>query len=301
MDKLTSIRAFVAVAEHGGFSAAAESERLSKGMMSKHIQALEHTLGTRLFNRSTRRLKLTEAGVAYLAGCQRVLEDLAILEQRIAGFGNKPQGLLKVLAPTSFGSFQLAPALADYAERYPDVQVQLTLSDRAHGPLEEGVDLALHIGGLPDSSLIARQIAEVQLIVCGAPAYFARHGEPQTPADLAAHNCLRYSQGARKGMWLFHGDNGDLPMRVHGDFEASTGDAVRMAALSGHGLVQLPNYMVRGDLIAARLRATLQAQAPAPTPLYVVYAHRELSATVRVFIEYLEQHFHDQVATLSVT
>ncbi|MGD9600545.1 MAG: LysR family transcriptional regulator [Gammaproteobacteria bacterium] len=292
MDKLASMQAFAAIAEHGGFSAAADAMRLSKAMISKHVQALERHLGTRLINRSTRRIALTDAGHAYLEGCRRILADVETLEQRVAGFGNRPQGLLKVLAPTSFGSFQLAPALAGYAELYPQVQVQLTLSDRPHGPLEEGVDLALHVGALPDSSLVARQIAEVRLIVCGAPAYFARHGEPATPAALVAHNCLRYSQGARKGMWLFREEGRTAPMRVHGDFEATTGDAVRMAALTGHGLAQLPSYMLRADLANGSLRETLADFAPAPVPLYAVYAHRELSATVRVFIEFLERHFH---------
>jgi DNA-binding transcriptional LysR family regulator len=289
------MHAFVAVADHGGFTAATDHLRLSKAMISKHVQALESELGTRLLNRSTRRLGLTEAGTAYLRGAREILLSLAALEQRIAGFSATPQGLLKVLAPTSFGSFQLAPALAEYAELYPDVQVQLTLSDRPHGPLEEGVDLALHVGVLADSSLVARQIAEVKLIICAAPAYFVRHGEPRTPADLSEHNCLRYSHGARKGMWLFKDQaNDNTSVRVQGDFEASTGDAVRMAALTGHGLAQLPSYMVRGDLANGLLRATLEAFAPTPVPLYAVYAHRELSATVRLFIEFLEQHFHAQ-------
>ncbi len=285
------MQVLVAVADQAGFAAAAEVLRLSKAMVTKHIQGLEAQLGTRLINRSTRRLSFTEAGAAYLAGCREILHEVATLEQRVAGFSTTPQGLLKVLAPTSFGSFQLAPALAEYAELYPDVKVQLTLSDRPHGPLEEGVDLALHVGNLPDSSMVARQVAEVRLIVCGAPGYFSRHGEPASPAALRAHNCLRYSHGTRKGLWLFRDGAVDSLVRVQGDFEASTGDAVRMAALTGHGLAQLPGYMVRGDLASGQLRATLAAYAPAPVPLYAVYAHRELAATVRVFVEFLTQYF----------
>ncbi len=285
------MQVLVAVADQGGFSAAAEILRLSKAMVSKHIQGLEAQLGTRLINRSTRRQSFTEAGCAYLLGCRAILHEVATLEQRVAGFSATPQGLLKVMAPTSFGSFQVAPALADYAERYPEARVQLTLSDRPHGPLEEGVDLALQVGSLPASSLVARQVAEVRLIVCGAPGYFLRRGEPASPAVLDAHNCLRYSHGTRKGRWLFRDGVIDSLVRVQGDFEASTGDAVRMAALTGHGLAQLPSYMVRADLASGRLRATLEVFAPAPVPLYAVYAHRELSATVRIFVEFLEQYF----------
>ena len=296
MDKFASMQTFVAVVDHGGFTAAADALRLSKAMVSKQIQGLEQTLGTRLISRSTRRLQLTEAGSAYLAGCRAVLVEVATLERRVMDFGDTPRGLLKVLAPTSFGSFQLAPALADYAELYPQVRVQLTLSDHPHGLLEEGVDLALQIGPLADSSLIARRIADVQLLVCGAPSYFARHPAPKALADLAEHNCLRYSQGARKGNWLFKSDGRDVQIKVSGDFEASTGDAVRMAALRGHGLAQLPSYMLREDLAAGRLVRILEELTPAPTPLHAVYAHRELSATVRLFIAYLEHHFHAQHA-----
>lgn len=298
MDKFASMQTFVAVADHGGFTAAADALRLSKAMVSKQIQGLEQTLGTRLISRSTRRLQLTEAGSAYLAGCRAVLVEVATLERRVLDFGDTPRGLLKVLAPTSFGSFQLAPALADYAELYPEVRVQLTLSDHPHGLLEEGVDLALQIGPLADSSLIARRIADVQLLVCGAPSYFSRHPAPEALADLADHNCLRYSQGARKGNWLFKNEERDVQIKVSGDFEASTGDAVRMAALRGHGLAQLPSYMLREDLAAGRLVRILEAFTPAPTPLHAIYAHRELSATVRLFIAYLEHHFHAQDARL---
>lgn len=215
-------------------------------------------------------------------------------------FGDTPRGLLKVLAPISFGSFQLALALAlaDYAELYPEVRVQLTLSDHPHGLFEEGVDLALQIGPLADSSLIGRRIADVQLLVCGAPSYFARHPAPVALADLADHNCLRYSQGARRGNWLFKSDGRDVQIKVSGDFEASTGDAVRMAALRGYGLAQLLSYMLREDLAAGRLVRILEEFTPTPTPLHAIYAHRELSATVRLFIAYLEHHFHAQDARL---
>lgn len=293
MDKLTSMQTFVTVAEHGSFSGAAEGLRMSKAMVSRHIQQLEHLLGTRLFNRSTRRLRLTDAGTAYLEGCRAVLARIDELERQITGFSGTPQGLLKVLAPTSFGSFQLAPVIADYMAQYPAVQVQLTLSDRPLGLLEEGADVAIQVGALADSSLIARQIAEVRLVVCAAPAYLQGHGIPMAPADLAQCNCLRYTHGTRKGQWLFNDEDGKaIIIRVLGDFEASTGDAVRMAAITGHGFVQLPSYMVRDDLASGRLQAVLEQYAPDPIPIHAIYAHRELSATVRTFVDFLEQRFH---------
>lgn len=297
MDKLASIETFIAVADLHSFSAAAEQLRLSKAMVSKHVQQLEQALGTRLFARTTRHLQLTEAGSAYLDGCRRILGELATLEQAIGSFSASPHGLLKVLAPTSFGSFQLPPVIAEYAQRYPDVQVQLALSDRPGGLLEEGVDVLLQIGALGDSSFVARQITQVQLLVCATRGYLDRHGTPATLPDLARHNCLRYSQGNRKGMWLFHDPDiagHEVTLRVKGDFAATTGDAVRMAALGGLGLVQLPNYMVREDIAAGRLVTVLDAFAPAPVPLYAVYAHRDPSATVREFIELLAARFKAQ-------
>lgn len=287
MDKLAALEAFLAAADANSFSAAAEQLRLSKAMVSKHVAHLEQALGVRLFARTTRHLRLTEAGLRYRDGVRDLLASLAALERAVGEFSETPRGLLRVLAPTSFGSFQLAPVIADYAQRYPDVQVQLLLSDRPPGLMEEGVDVAIHIGALADSSLIARRIADVQLLVCGAPAYFARHGVPQAPGDLAHHNCLRYSQGHRRGQWLF----GESTLRVQGDFEATTGDAVRMAAIGGLGLVQLPGYMVREDLAAGRLVSVLASHAPPPVPLFAVQAHREQTAAVRAFIEALAAHF----------
>jgi len=296
VDKLASIETFVTVADCRSFSAAAERLRLSKAMVSKQVQALEQQLGTRLFARTTRHLRLTDAGAAYLAGCRRLLTELAELERSVAQYSDGTHGQLKVLAPTSFGSFQLTPVLADYAQRFPSVQVQLSLSDRPAGLMEEGVDVGIHIGRLPDSSLVARRIAEVRLIVCAAPTYLARHGAPLTLADLERHNCLRYSQGSRKGAWLFRDGERELTLRLHGDFEATTGDAVRMAALGGLGLAQLPSYMVRADLAAGALSSVLGDYAPPPVPLHVVYAHRDPSATVREFVELLAAHFQGHSA-----
>ncbi len=296
MDKLNSMQAFVAVAELKSFSGAAEALRMSKAMVSKHVSQLEQFLGTRLLSRSTRHLRLTEAGARYLEGCRAVLDDLHALEARIAGYGARPQGLLKVMAPTSFGSFHIAPLLAEFAESYPGVRIQLILADRATGLLEEGVDVALQIGDLEDSTLVARRIGQARLVTCAAPEYLARLGVPAQPGDLGAHNCLRYSEGSRRGQWLFRLGGVDRVVRVAGDFEASTGDAVRMAALAGHGLAQLPSYIVREDLASGRLVAVLENFAGAAIPIYAVYAHREASATVRGFIDLLAARFDETAA-----
>jgi len=292
MDKLTSMKVFATVVQSGSFTAAADVLGLSKAMVSKHIHSLENLLGVRLLNRTNRRLHLTEAGAAYLERCRQILNAVEEAERAVAELNAKPQGALKLTSPTSFGTFHLVPVIADYEKLYPEVKVLLSLQDLPMDLVEEGLDLAIRVGKLPDSSLVARPLASVRVVVCGAPSYFKTHGVPQTPDDLAQHNCLLYTEWTPKGEWLFKGPEGEFSVPVSGDFEANLGDAVRMAAISGRGLVQLPAYVVGPDLKAGKLRAVLTDFAPDKMPIYAVYPHREhLAATVRTFVEFLQERF----------
>ena len=292
MDKLTSMRVFATVVQSGSFTAAADALAISKAMVSKHIHSLEDLLGARLLNRTNRRLHLTEAGAAYLERCKQILNDVEEAERAVVELNSEPRGILKLAAPTSLGTFHLVPAIADYEKLYLEVKVLLSLQDQPVDLVEEGLDLAIRVGKLPDSSLIARQLASVRIVVCGAPVYLKAHGEPQTPDDLAQHNCLRYTEWTPKGEWLFKGPAGEFSVPVSGDFEANLGDAVRMAALSERGLVQLPAYVLGPDLKAESLQAVLTNFAPDKMPIYAVYPHREhLSATVRSFVEFLLRPF----------
>src|SRR5919106_1871052 len=178
MDKFTSMKVFVTVVQAGSFSAAAEALTLSKAMVSKHIKHLEDTLGVRLLNRTNRSLSLTEVGVTYLEQCQQILAQVEEVDLAIAQLNAQPQGTLKVIAPTFFGTFYLVPAIVDYKAHYPEVRVHLALNDRPLDLVEEGLDLWVRVGRLRDSNFIARQLASVRLVVCGAPAYFERHGIP---------------------------------------------------------------------------------------------------------------------------
>lgn len=293
MDKFTNMKVFVAVVQAGGFSAAAEALDLSKAMISKRIKHLEDTLGVRLLNRTNRSLSLTEVGAIYLEQCQQILAQVEEADLAITQLNSQPQGILKVTAPTSFGTFHLVPAIADYKVRYPEVKVHLALNDRLVDLVEEGLDIGVRVGRLQDSNLIARQLASVRLVVCGAPAYFKRHGVPQVPADLMQHNCLLYTQQTPKDKWEFKGTEGGFSVRVAGDFEAMVGDAVRIAAIQGLGLVQLTTYVVGQDLKAGRLLAVLTEYEPDEIPIHAVYPHRRgLSATVRTFVEFLHARFY---------
>ena len=292
MDKLTGMKVFVAVAQAGSFSAAAEALNISRAMASKHLRYLENRLGVLLLNRTNRNVSLTEIGVLYLERCQQILEEIAqaelLVSQRIA----QPRGMLKVTAPTSFGTFHLVPTITDFKGLYPEIKVQLVLNDRAVDLVEEGVDVAVRVGRLGDSNLIARPLASVRLIVCGAPAYFAEHGTPQILSDLAHHNCLLYTQRTPRGKWLFRGPEGDIAVPVSGNFEASASDAVRIAAIRGCGLAQLATHVVGADLQAGRLQAVLIEYEPETIPIHAVYPQRRLlSATVRAFVEFLQARF----------
>ncbi len=292
MDKLTSMKVFTTVAQAGSFSSAADALALSKAMVSKHILSLEGLLGARLLNRSNRHRHLTEAGAAYLERCKQILNAVEEAERAVAELNSEPRGTLKLTAPTSLGTFHLVPAIADYEKLYPEVKVLFSLQDQPVDLVEEGLDLAIRVGKLPDSSLIARPLATVRVVVCGAPAYLKAHGKPETPDDLAQHNCLLYTEWTPKGEWLFKGSKGEFSVPVSGDFEANLGDAVRMAALSGRGLVQLPVYVVGPDLNAGRLQAVLTDYASDKWPIHAVYPHREhMGATVRTFVEFLLRRF----------
>lgn len=288
MDKLTSMKVFAAVARDGSFTAAARELEISKAMASKHIRHLENVLGARLLNRTNRRVSLTEAGTLYRERCQQVLEDIDECERLVSEGNAAPRGLLKLSAPTSFGTFHLVPALAAYQAIYPEVRVQLVLQDRSADLVEEGLDLAIRLGTLADSSFIARPLASARLVICGAPAYFEARGVPESPEDLAHHSCLVYTQWLPRGEWRLKGQDGEVSVPVGGSFQATTGDALRIAALHGCGLVQLATYVVGPDLKAGRLRAVLQTYEPEPLPIHALYPHRRhLSATVRSFVDFL--------------
>jgi molybdate transport repressor ModE-like protein len=291
MDKLTSMKVFSAIVQAGSFSAAAREMNISRAMATKHVQHLEDMLGTRLLNRTNRRLKLTEAGQAYRERCARILTDIEESERAVTELNARPGGTLKLTAPTSFGTFHLVPAINDYASLHPEVKVQLALSDQQVDPVEDGLDLVVRVGRLKDSNLIARRV-----VVCGAPSYFKKNPVPEKPEELAEHNCLLYTEREPKNEWLFKRPGGeDYTVQVAGDFEASNADAARIAALGGRGLIQLPTYVVGPDIEQGRLHMVLKDYESDEIPIHLIYPHRRhLSATVRTFVEFLQLRFADR-------
>lgn len=294
MDKLTSMIVFTKVAKAGSFAAAAKELNLSRAMATKHVMQLENSLGVRLLNRTTRNLNLTEVGAVYLERCLQILDDIEETELSVTRLQTEPRGTLKLNATPFFGAYHLAPAIAAYTEVYPDVNVELVLQAGYVDLIEEGFDLAIHLDSLPDSSLIARKLGSSQRVVCGAPAYFEKRGIPQTPNDLKKHNCLVNSSLPPRDQWQFsEPESGKTTVvKVTGTMEANVADALRMAAISGLGLVLLPTYMVGQDLRKGRLQAVLTDYIPASLEIHAVYPHRKhLSAKVRTFVDFLHERF----------
>ncbi|QXP86971.1 LysR family transcriptional regulator [Methylococcus capsulatus] len=294
MDKLTSMVVFTKVAKAGSFAAAAKELGLSRAMATKHVMQLENSLGVRLLNRTTRHLSLTEVGMVYLERCLQILDDLEETELAVTRLQTEPRGTLKLNAAPFFGAYHLAPAIAAYLEIYPDVNVELVLQAGYVDLVEEGFDLAIHLDELRDSSLIARKLGTSQRIVCGAPGYFEKRGVPKTPEDLKKHNCLSNSSLPPRDQWQFVSQDGkSTVIKVSGTLEANSADALRMAAISGLGLVLLPTYMVGQDIRKGRLQAVLTDYVPAAADIHAVYPHRKhLSAKVRTFVDFLHERFH---------
>ena len=295
MDRMTGLSVFAKVVEGSSFAAAARHFGLSPAMVSKHILALEERLGARLLNRTTRRVSPTEIGRVFYERATRILADIDDAEQEAGALQATPRGLLRVSGPLSFGTRQLGPAIADFLAACPAVEIDVTLSDRVADLVEEGFDLAIRIGRLADSSLIARRIAPCLVVACAAPAYLKKQGAPRVPADLAAHNCLGYSYAALRNEWRFTGPDGVQSVRVAGRLNANNGDILRHAALGGEGIVLQPSFLVADDLAAGRLVPILPGYAPDELAIHAVYPHsRHLSVKVRSFVDFLVARFGQQ-------
>lgn len=287
MDRLSQLRAFINVGESGGFSKAAARLGLSKSMISRLIGALESDLGVRLLQRTTRSVTLTEAGRGYLERCRRILADLEDADLGVSRLQAEPRGQLRISAPVSFGIRHLGPALPDFFDRFPEIGVELSLTDRFVDLVEEGVDVAVRIGRLSDSSLIARHLCPVRMAICASPAYFQRRGMPETVAALAGHECiLRHDS---HGTWHFADG---LSVSVSGRLSTNDGDMVRIMALAGCGLAYLPTFFVGRDIREKRLVAVLERFVPQDRALHAVYPHgRHLSPKVRAFVDFLAARF----------
>ena len=293
MDRLTSMSVFVRVVARHSFAAAAGELGLSRAAVSKHVVSLETALGARLLNRNTRRLSLTEVGSVVYQRYSRILEEIDEVEQSAGALQGNPRGMLRITAPVSFGIPHLAPAIVDYMAQYPDVSIDMVLNDRTVDLIEEGFDVAVRIGRLVDSTLIARRIAPIRFALCAAPSYLRRHGEPRRPADLAQHNCLEFAYRQTGTEWHFTAPDGaEETVRVSGRLKVNNPQVLHEAALNGDGIEFDPTFIVGPAIAAGRLVVLLPDYQPIETDLSIVYPPgRQLSAKVRSFVDFLATRF----------
>lgn len=296
MDRFKAMQVFTRVVEAGSFTRAAETLEMPRATVTTAIQQLEAHLGVRLLYRTTRRVSLTLDGGAYYDRCLHLLEELADTEAMLTR-AHQPAGRLRVNLPGAPARKVIIPALMGFCERYPDIDLDLGVSDRPVDLIQEGVDCALRIGPLPDSSLIARRVGQLVEVSCASPAYLARHGMPEKPADLERHVAVNFHSGrtGRPMPWEYMQAGERHEIAMPGRLAVDNAEAYLAAALAGFGLVQAPLYGVQPYLDGGELVEVLPEYRPTPSPMSVVYPHsRHLTGKVKAFVDWLIQTFREQ-------
>ncbi|MDI4661994.1 MULTISPECIES: LysR family transcriptional regulator [Cobetia] len=286
MDRLQTLEVFVAVADAGGFAAGSRALGMSAPSVTRGINALEARLGTRLFTRSTRRVRLTEIGQRYLEDARRILAELQAAEDSVSGAATRPTGVLRITCPTEFGRLHVMPLLMEYLERYPEMRAEVVMVDRVVNMIEEGFDIAVRIGSLPSSGLSALRVGSVRRVVCGSPAHFAREGIPNSLEALAAQRIIASSNLGAGKEWRF-GREGEYAIRISPRLTMSSIAACIEAARSGWGITRVLSYQVGEDLVAGRLQAVLEELEPPALPIHLLHSEgRGAVAKVRTFLDF---------------
>ena len=288
MDRLETLRVFIAVAEAAGFASAARNLGLSAPAVTRAVAAVEERLGVRLFQRNTRRVRLTEAGERFVKDAKRILGELEDAEASAAGLHGEPRGVLNITASVMFGRMFVAPALMDFLDRHAAVSARLVLLDRVVNLIEEGFDVAVRIAHLEDSSLSAQRIGVVRRVVVASPDYLARSGTPQQPADLRAHRAILSSQAGAAEGWTFAAPGGGTDViDVPSQLTANVAEVAIQAAIAGRGLARVLSYMVAPAVRAGLLRVVLDQYEPPSVPIHLVHAEgRRANAKIRTFVDF---------------
>ena len=299
MDRVTSMKLFHATVLTGSFSDAGRQHGLAPSSVSRQISALEDRLEVQLFNRSTRQLHLTEAGEIYHNKVAEILQMIDDAEEAVNELQDKPRGTLNLNVPIAFGRRKVAPLLPKFMAQYPEIEIELTMTDTVINVIEEGADVAIRVGELTDSSLIARKLAPNRRVVAAAPEYLAKHGTPETPDDLRAehHRFLSYRRQHRDDIWHFQGQDGaEWHLKIHAHLHANSGEGLLPAARAGAGIVLLPTYLVGLDIQRGRLQSILPDYKASPTALdtdiFAIYPpNRHLSPKVRALVDFLVKEY----------
>ncbi|MGD2172928.1 MAG: LysR family transcriptional regulator [Gammaproteobacteria bacterium] len=291
MDRFLEMQTFAAVADAGSFVKAADALGLSKAAVSRHVADLEARLGVRLIHRTTRRLSLTEDGEVFLARSRDLIAGVEEAEAELGARGGEARGLLRINAPVSFGISHLAPLWPEFQARYPEVRLDIELSDRIADLLEEGYDLAIRIADLQDSTLVGRRLATTRMVLCATPEYLARHGEPREPGELAGHLKIAYSYWGGNEM-SFLGPEGEVRARIDPYLTSNNGETCRAAALAHQGIILQPTFLIGEDLAAGRLIELMPEYRALELGIYALYPTRKhVAPKVRAMVEFLLQKF----------
>jgi DNA-binding transcriptional LysR family regulator len=292
MDRLTSMAIFVRAVDLSGFAPAAKEADISATMVAKHVNSLEARLGARLLNRTTRRQSLTEVGKLYYDRCKTLLAEVDAAESSVSALRASPRGTLRLTAPVSFGTRRLAAALPEFLRLYPDVNIDLSLSDRVADLVDEGFEVAIRIGNLADSRLVARRLQPYRSLLCASPDYIRRRGQPKTPQDLAAHDCLGFSYSAQRSRWRLSRGAEERTVNFTPRLLASNGEALRQAALAGLGILSQPEILLAEDVRQKRLVRVLPTWSLPARPMHIVYAaDRRATPKLQCFIAFIVKHF----------
>lgn len=287
MDRLEAMSIFVAAAEAGSLSAAGRRFGMPLATVSRKVSDLESHLRTRLLIRSTRRLTLTDAGVSYLAACRRILEQVGEAERGAAGEYSAPKGELIVTAPIVFGRLHVLPVVIGFLKAYPEVDIRLVLADRVTQLLDEHIDLAVRIGHLPDSSMVATRVGQIRRVACASPAYLAEHGTPTSPNDLAGHSCITFEGLGAPATWDFVSGKQQLPVQIRSRLRVNTAEAAIDAAVAGTGITRVLSYQIAAAARAGALCTMLEAFEPEPLPVNLVHAGQGLlPLKLRCFLDF---------------
>ncbi|MFC0132485.1 LysR family transcriptional regulator [Massilia eurypsychrophila] len=292
MDRLLSMSVFAKAVEMGSFSAAAEVFRMSPQLVGKHVRMLEQHLGVQLLNRTTRRQHLTEIGASYYEKVKIILAEVDSAEGLAADSRVTPSGLLRINAPVTFGIHALMPRLTEYMAAFPEVQVEVALTNRYIDALEEGADAVFRVGVLDDSSRIARRLAPYRLILCAAPSYLEAHAKIHKPMDLASHTCLGFAYTELRTHWTFDGPGGLVTVPVAGRLMVDSGEALLVAARAGAGVLLQPAELIEPEIAAGRLVRILPKHAAPARPLHLLYApDRQMTPKLRSFVDFVVATF----------
>lgn len=283
---------FAHVVNEQSFSAAARKLGVSRSSVSKAVAKLEHALGASLLNRSTRHISLTEVGRAFFEHCTRVSNEADEARQMIDSLNAQPRGVLKVAASVAFGTLHIAPAIADFMRVYPELNIDMTITDRIVDLAEEGFDVIICVASDLPQALIARKLAPIRRKLCATPEYFEEFGVPQLPQNLVNHNCLDYIHSGDKGLWRFNGPGGEVSVPVSGRLRINDDEALSQVVLGGFGLALLPTFIIGKDIQAKRLKSVLSEYIPVYQHVYALYLpKRNLPLKIRVLIDFLIERF----------